>query len=146
MPVRGALCSAHLRLTVDTHLMAAKKAPPKPVAKDGKKPATKNILNPESRSSRRIAARTEGRMSDKTKDRADRFVQQYLRDFNATQAFIRLSIDEGRDCEDISYDYAMNKGYEMKRWPYVANRIQEAMDQKEHQMIALGAQLVEDKQ
>lgn len=116
------------------------------MAKDGKKPATKNILNPESRSSRRIAARTEGRMSDKTKDRADRFVQQYLRDFNATQAFIRLSIDEGRDCEDISYDYAMNKGYEMKRWPYVANRIQEAMDQKEHQMIALGAQLVEDKQ
>ena len=74
-------------------------------------------------------------MSDSTRARADRFILQYLRDFNATQAFIRMSVEEGRDYEEISYDYAMNKGYEMTRWPYVAQRLQEARDEAAEENI-----------
>lgn len=109
--------------------MAVKKAPPKPIVKVAKNNSSKTPLNPESRSSQRIARRTEGNLSDSTRARADRFILQYLRDFNATQAFIRMSVEEGRDYEEISYDYAMNKGYEMTRWPYVAQRLQQARDE-----------------
>lgn len=78
---------------------------------------------------------TEGKISPKSKDRADRFIMQYLRDFNATQSFIRLCIDEGKKYEDIDYNYAMNKGWQMTRWPYVAQKIQEAMDAAEEENI-----------
>lgn len=127
--------------------MAVKKTPPKPPAKRAAKaapaPAKKvakpkggaKALDPTSRSSQRIARHTEGNLSNASKARADRFVLQYLRDFNATQAFIRMSVEEGREFEDISYDYAMNKGYEMTRWPYVAQRVDEAKQEAEEENI-----------
>lgn len=115
--------------------MAVKKAPPKPVAKVAKNNRAKIPHDPNSVSSRKIARRTEGNLTDKTRDRADRFVLQYLRDFNATQAFIRLSMEEGRPYEDISYDYAMNKGWEMTRWPYIASRLDLARQEAAQEQI-----------
>lgn len=123
--------------------MPAKKAPPKPVVRRGKNNGSGAIkLDPESRTSKMIARQTEGNMSDRTRDRADRFVAQYLRDFNATQAFIRLSMEEGKKYEEVDYNYAMNKGYQMKRWPYVANKIQEAMEIAEEANILTNKEIL----
>lgn len=116
--------------------MAAKKAPPaKPVARIGKQNRPKIPLDEKSDNSRRLAAKTEGNLTPKQKQRADEFVLQYLRDFNATQAFVRTQLAEGKPFEEIDLAYAMNAGYQMTRWPYVAQRIQGAMDEAEEKNI-----------
>ena len=123
--------------------MAVEKAPPKPKTK-AKTPepvvrtrrAKGSVpLDPSSPNSQRLAAKTEGNLSTKQRDRADTFISQYLRDFNATRAFIRTQMEEGKAYEDIDYNYAMNQGYQMTRWPYVAQKIQEAMETAEEKNI-----------
>lgn len=123
--------------------MATKKKPPaKPVVRVGKNNGSKIPLDPNSRNSQRLAAKTEGNLSPKQKKRADEFVLQYLRDFNATQSFIRTLVEEGRHFEDIDLQYAMNQGYQMTRWPYVAQKIREAMETAEESNIVTRSEVL----
>lgn len=122
--------------------MAAKKAPPKPVARAAKKTTKKASKKATGKLAQRLASRTEENLSPKAKDRADRFVLQYLRDFNATQAFIRTQVEEGKPYEDVDYNYAMNQGYQMTRWPYVAQKIQEAIEVAEEKNIVTRAEVL----
>lgn len=120
--------------------MAVKKTPPpKPKAKApvsiNKRNGSRIPLDQNSASSKRLAAMTEGNLSPAQRKRADEFVLQYLRDFNATQAFIRTQVGEGKPCEEIDVSYASNAGYQMTRWPYVAQKIQEAMELAEEKNI-----------
>lgn len=123
--------------------MATKKAPPKPVARAAKKtPAKKVAKKAASKHSQRLARMTEDNLTAQAKLRADRFVMQYLRDFNATQAFVRTQVEEGKPYEEIDYNYSMNKGYQMTRWPYVAQKIQEAMEVAEEKNILTRAEVM----
>lgn len=115
--------------------MARKPTPPPPKTRIGKQNAGSVPLDPESKSSRRFARRTEGNLTPAAKDRADRFVLEYLRDFNATQSFRRLLVSEGRAEEEVTDNYASNGGYGMTRWPYVQQKIREAMDAAEEKNI-----------
>lgn len=120
--------------------MAVKKTPPaKPKPKApvpvNKRNGSRVPLDPNSRSSKRLATYTEGNLSPAQRKRADEFVLQYLRDFNATQAFIRTQVSEGKPFEEIDIGYAANAGYQMTRWPYVAQAIQATMDAAEEKNI-----------
>lgn len=114
--------------------MAAKKAPPRPVVKVAKKNASRVPLNPESKTSKRLASMTDENLTPAQRARADLFVLHYLRDFNATQSFIRTRKEEDQ-YSDVDLNYAMNAGYQMTRWPYVAQKIQQAMDDAEEKNI-----------
>ena len=122
--------------------MAAKKAPPKPVVRKGKQNKGPVPLDPSSPNSQRIARKTEENLTPKMKDRADRFILQYLRDFNATQAFIRTQMEEGKPFDDIDLNYAQNSGYQMTRWPYVAQKLREMMEQAEEKNIVTRAEVL----
>lgn len=115
--------------------MARRKAPPTPKTRVAKHNAGSVPLDPESKSSQKLSRKTEENLSPKTKKRADEFVAQYLRDFNAKRAFMRLLMSEGRAMEDISDDYAQNGGYQMTRWPYVQQKIQAALEEAEEKNI-----------
>lgn len=114
--------------------MAAKKAPPKPVAGGAKTKGGAIPLDPNSKTSQAIAKKTEANLSPKQKARADEFVLQYLVDFNATRAFIRMK-GELDPFDEVDLNYASNAGYQMTRWPYVAQRIEEAMREAEQKNI-----------
>lgn len=122
--------------------MAAKKAPPKPVVRTGKQNKGARALDPTSKNSQRLAKKTEENLTPAMRDRADRFVLQYLRDFNATQAFIRTQLEEGKDYEEIDLNWAMNGGYQMTRWPYVAQKIREALETAEEKNIVSRSEIM----
>lgn len=119
--------------------MAAKKAPPKPVAKGGKK--TKPQYDPDSKSSRMMAAKTEENLTPKTKAVADLFVIEYLRDYNAKRAFIRTKAITD-PYQEVDEHYAQNAGYQMTRWPYVAAKIQKAIEEAEEKNIVTRAEVL----
>jgi hypothetical protein len=73
---------------------------------------------------------------------ADRFVLQYLRDFNATQAYIRTRCENEPEYEPARIETAIQQGYEMTRWPYVAQRIQEALEQAEEKNIVTRSEIL----
>lgn len=115
--------------------MATKKNPPvKPVAKSRQSTDQRRAAagGPSVHSVRkaRIANRTEDKMTASQKQRADFFIEEYLQDFNGTQAFVRTLMREGREFEDIAWDYAANKASEMLRWPYVAYHIKKFQDER----------------
>lgn len=115
-------------------MAAPKKKPPRPVAKAAKKNGSKIPLDPNSKTSQRLASMTEGNLTCKQRARADEFVLQYLIDFNATHAFIRTKA-ELEPYDEVDLNYAMNAGYQMTRWPYVAQKIHQAMQDAEEANI-----------
>lgn len=117
----------------------AKKAPPKPVARGEKRGAVP--LDPNSKTSQAIAKKTEANLNPKQKARADEFVLQYLVDFNATRAFIRMK-GQLEPFDEVDLNYASNAGYQMTRWPYVAQRIEQAMDEAEEENIVTRKQVM----
>lgn len=122
--------------------MAAKKAPPKPVVRVGKQNKGTREIDPTSKNSQRLQRKTEENLTPKMRDRADRFVLQYLRDFNATKAFTRTLVEEGREYEDIDENWAMNGGYQMTRWPYVAQKVREAIETAEERNIVTRSEVL----
>lgn len=116
--------------------MAAKKAPPSPasVTRRAKNNGSKIPLDPNSKTSQSIAKKTEANLNPKQRARADEFVLQYLIDFNATRAFIRMK-GQLDPFDEVDLNYAQNAGYQMTRWPYVAQRIEEAMRDAEQKNI-----------
>ena len=113
---------------------AAKKAPPKPVVRVAKNNKSHIALDPESKSSKNIAKKTDANLTPKQRQRADLFILEYMRDHNATQAFIRTKFLEC-PADEVDLNYASNQGYQMTRWPYVACKIREALENAEEKNI-----------
>lgn len=116
-------------------MATAKKAPPKPVApweqpkKNPVRPA-----DPNSKTAKKLASHTEENLTPRKRQRADLFIIEYLRDYNATRAYRRTRLIE---CpfDDVSDDVCSQQGYEMKRWPYVSQKIQEAFEIAEEKNV-----------
>lgn len=94
--------------------MAKKPAPPAPPRK-----RERIKKDPNSRTSRRAASKTADNLRDDAKAFRDRFILEYLRDFNATQAYIRAGGTSARPTK---------AGYEIKCEAYVAKAIADAID------------------
>lgn len=92
--------------------------PPSPKKKPGKA-AGRAAYDPKSKNSQMLAGRTGDTYTDKQKDLRDRFVNEYLIDFNATDAYIRAGGNQKNPTQ---------AGYNLKREPYVARAIQAAVD------------------
>lgn len=117
--------------------MAAPKKQParkKPVAKVGKKNASRTPHDPDSGFSKLIGKRTEENLSPAMKKRRDHFISEYLVDFNAAQAFIRMKAEE-EPFKEIDAAAAAAGGYSFTREPYVAKKIQEALEDMEEANI-----------
>lgn len=91
--------------------MATKPATPK----KGSRPPK----DPNSKTQRRAARRTAENLSEKGREFRDNFVREYLRDFNATHAYMRAGGKSKRPWKD---------GYNMRHEAYVAQQIQQAID------------------
>jgi hypothetical protein len=75
--------------------------------------------DPNSGTQRRAARRTAENLSDSAKAFRDRFVTEYLYDFNATQAYIRAGGKSKRPHKD---------GYLIRHEAYVSHEIQKAIE------------------
>lgn len=117
-------------------MASPKKQPAKksPVAKVGKKNASRTPHDPESGFSKQMAKRTEENLSPAMKKRRDHFISEYLVDFNAAQAFIRMKAEE-EPFKEIDAAAAAAGGYSFTREPYVAKKIQEALEAMEEANI-----------
>lgn len=78
--------------------------------------------NPNSKTSRKLAARTEDRLTPAMKDRRDRFIAEYLVDFHGPNAILRSG---------GASSTAAKMAYEFLREPYVTRRIREVIDSME---------------
>ena len=76
----------------------------------------RNSKDENSGSSQKIAKRTEDKMTPKMKLRRDRFVQEYIVDFNGTLAALRIGIPAASASKQAS---------ELLREPYVQKKLQE---------------------
>lgn len=87
-------------------------------------------LNPDSAYGKAILSRTEDKLTPAMKVRRDIFISEYMVDFNAAQAWLRMKARH--EPEDLHKEYTAAEcaehGYRMTREPYVAKRIQELMD------------------
>lgn len=107
----------------------AKKAPAKAARR-----TRPGVRDPNSANSKKLLLKTEGNLNPKQKAMADEFVLQYLRDFNARQAYIRTH-EHFNPFDEITDNTAATKGYAMLRWPYVARKLRDQMDAAEEKNI-----------
>lgn len=78
--------------------------------------------NPNSKTSRMIAARTEDKLTPKMKEKRDRFITEYLVDFHGPNAMLRSG---------GAPSTAVKLAYQFLRESYVQRRIKEVLDSME---------------
>lgn len=113
----------------------SKQSPKKSVPKKSapsvtKRKAVNAKIDPDSGIAKKLSRRDEGSMRAGMKERRDVFVEEYLVDFTASRAWLRMKarLDPDDDKEYTSSE-AANYGYLLTREPYVAKRISDALDE-----------------
>lgn len=119
--------------------MATKKVAKKAVKKAPAKKASGRVnahgegLRSTSKLAQVLSRRTEENLTPAMKHRRDVFIREYLRDFNGSQAWLRMKAE--CDPEDAHKTYtpiqSSEAAYQLRQEPYVAARIAELVDSLE---------------
>lgn len=119
--------------------MATKKVAKKAVKKAPAKKASGRVnahgegLRSTSKLAQVLSRRTEENLTPAMKHRRDVFIREYLRDFNGSQAWLRMKAE--CDPEDAHKTYtpiqSSEAAYQLRQEPYVAKRIAELVDSLE---------------
>jgi len=108
---------------------ARKKPPPPPLAaKRGRVPA-----NPNSGAAQQRNIDPDNAAPNYNAQLRERFITEYLRDFNNGNAYLRAAGPEV--CDLLAWKTIQNNGWKMRHEPYVAQKIAEALDALEEEHV-----------